>query len=62
MVLFMSRYDIMHEYDNQWDAWPPQSVAFFEDKTHRYMAITEGLNQSLERVRRDYKKTTFFRQ
>ena len=66
----MSRYDVMHEHDNLWDAWPPLPSAFFDCKTHRYVAIIEGLNHSLEQgiigsdakpvLLGDYKEITLF--
>jgi len=49
----MSRYDIMHEHINQ---WPHLPGAIYECKTHRYVAIFEGLKHSLKRASRDYKE------
>jgi hypothetical protein len=54
----MSRNDIMHEYDNHWGVWPPLLGTLRECKTHKYVAIIEGLNHRLERVPRDYKEIT----
>ena len=62
MVRFMSRYDIMHEHDNQRDTLPPLQGAFLECRMYRYVAIIEGLNHSLKKVWRDYKEITLFRQ
>jgi len=62
MVSFMSRNDIMHGHDNHRDVWLPLSSLFIGCRTHRYVAIIEGLNHSLERVLRDYKEITSFRQ
>ena len=66
----MSQYDIMHEHDNQRDACPPLPGAFSGCKTHRYVAIIEGLNHGLQQgiiesdakpvLLRDYKKITLF--
>jgi hypothetical protein len=58
----MSRYDIMHEHVDQRDMWPPLPGTFEECKTHRYVAIIEGFNHSLEGVPRDYNEITLVRQ
>ena len=44
MVWFMIRYDIMHEHDNQRDAWPSLvEVQASGRKTLRYVAIIWGI-------------------
>jgi hypothetical protein len=53
MVGLMSRYDIIHDPDIQWELWPPVSRVFSNGNTHRYVTIIEGLNHSLERVWRE---------
>jgi hypothetical protein len=58
----MSQHDIMHEHDNQRDAWPPLPGTFAGWKTHSYVAIIEGFNHSLEKIPRDHKEITLFRQ
>jgi hypothetical protein len=58
----MSRYDIMHEHVDQRETWPPLPGVFKECKTHRYVAIIEVFNNSLERIPRDYKEITLFLQ
>jgi len=57
----MNQYNIMHEHDNPRDAWPPLPGAFCECKMHRYVAIIEGLNHSLKRISRDYKRSCYSR-
>jgi hypothetical protein len=58
----MSRYDIMHEHVDQREMWAPLPGAFKECKMHRYVAIIEVFNHTLERVPRDYKEITLFQQ
>jgi hypothetical protein len=55
----MSRYDIMHEHDNNRHAWPALPDAFIKCNKHKYMAIIERLHYSLERVPSDYNEMTF---
>jgi len=44
MIWFMSRYDIMHEHDNQRDAWPLLVEArALGRKMLRYAAIIWGI-------------------
>jgi hypothetical protein len=58
MVWFVSRYDIMHQHINHRDAWPPILRAINACKTHRYVAIIEGIKIVLWRGFRETIKRT----